>query len=144
MNLREIEEWWRGRPVVHELKQPIFGYWEDITDWLIVRVKELDLALQSLTPGGSEFVNDPERCVAYCREIRNSQLRQIIKLSHRVKELEEQLQTSRDAHADTMNGMGKKVLEWEEATKKHKSVRRIRFPEDRELYAHLKEGEDGH
>lgn len=31
------------------------------------RIAELDQALQSLTPGGSEYVNDPARCVAFVR-----------------------------------------------------------------------------
>jgi hypothetical protein len=30
---------------------------------LEARVREFDLAMQSLTPGGSEYVNNPQRCV---------------------------------------------------------------------------------
>lgn len=35
--------------------------------------KRCELALQSLTPGGSEYVNDPEACVAFIRKVRNHQ-----------------------------------------------------------------------
>jgi hypothetical protein len=31
------------------------------------KVEYYDKLLQSLTPGGSEFVNDPERCLAYIK-----------------------------------------------------------------------------
>jgi hypothetical protein len=30
------------------------------------------LALENLTPGGSEFHNDPERCSAYIQQIKHS------------------------------------------------------------------------
>lgn len=40
---------------------------------LLDHAKVLDMALQSLTPGGSEYVNDPKRCVEYCREVRETQ-----------------------------------------------------------------------
>jgi hypothetical protein len=30
-----------------------------------------ELALQSLTPGGSEYVNDPERCVSFVKNVRD-------------------------------------------------------------------------
>lgn len=42
--------------------------WETATQVLLDRCKKLDIALQSLTPGGSEYVGDPERCVARVRE----------------------------------------------------------------------------
>ena len=42
--------------------------WEAATQILLTRVRKLDMALQSLTPGGSEYVGDPERCVARARE----------------------------------------------------------------------------
>jgi len=29
------------------------------------------IALESLTPGGSEFQNDPERCVAYIQRVKH-------------------------------------------------------------------------
>ena len=38
-----------------------------------------DLALQSLTPGGSEFVNDPERCVQFVKDIRHANFEMIKK-----------------------------------------------------------------
>lgn len=37
------------------------------------RVKERDIALCSLTPGGSEYVGDPAACVAYVRKVHESQ-----------------------------------------------------------------------
>ena len=38
------------------------------------RAVALDRALQSLTPGGSEFVHDPDRCVAFVQEARASEM----------------------------------------------------------------------
>jgi hypothetical protein len=46
-------------------------------------------ALELLTPHGSEYVNDPERCVEFVRESLASQMRQIVRLTRRVRELEE-------------------------------------------------------
>ena len=43
-------------------------------DWMqaaalaLERCQKLDMALQSLTPGGSEYVGDPDRCVAFARD----------------------------------------------------------------------------
>lgn len=37
-------------------------------------------ALESLTPLGSEFVNDPQRCVEAVREYQNGQHQQIVKM----------------------------------------------------------------
>lgn len=45
-------------------------------------------ALESLTPSGSEFVNDVDYCVAFIRESRASQMRVIVRLTERVHELE--------------------------------------------------------
>jgi hypothetical protein len=43
MTLEEIEVWWNNKPEVDKLlKRPIFGHWEDVTNWLIQRVKELE------------------------------------------------------------------------------------------------------
>ena len=53
------------------------------------RVKGLDINLQSLTPGGSEYVNDPKRCVDYAKGVMHSQLHKIVELTKRVKALEE-------------------------------------------------------
>lgn len=47
-------------------------------------------ALESLTPSGSEFVNDVDRCVAFVRDNRESMMRTIVRLTKRVKELEGQ------------------------------------------------------
>jgi hypothetical protein len=45
-------------------------------------------ALESLTPSGSEFVNDVERCVSFVQENRASMMRTLVRLTKRVKELE--------------------------------------------------------
>jgi hypothetical protein len=39
---------------------------------LRAQVQRRDLLLQSLTPMGSEYVNDPERCAAYAHETRRA------------------------------------------------------------------------
>jgi hypothetical protein len=41
-------------------------------EWLVAKVREYDLALQSLTPGGSEFVSDPDRCVEFVKQVRQA------------------------------------------------------------------------
>ena len=46
--------------------------WETATKVLLHRCKQLDMALQSLTPGGSEYVGAPERCVERVREQMNT------------------------------------------------------------------------
>lgn len=42
--------------------------WKAAAGALLDRCRELDMALQSLTPGGSEYVGDPERCVLVARK----------------------------------------------------------------------------
>lgn len=44
-------------------------------------------SLYDLTCGGSEFINDPKRCVEYVKQIQASQHEQIIRLSKENKEL---------------------------------------------------------
>lgn len=46
-------------------------------------------ALESLTPSGSEFVNDVERCVAFVKSSQESQHRTIVNFSSRAKAAEE-------------------------------------------------------
>lgn len=48
------------------------------------RAEKWSLALQSLTPGGSEYVDDPERCVAFVRETRERQHATILNLKQRL------------------------------------------------------------
>lgn len=43
------------------------------------KVARYDLALQSLTPGGSEYVGDPERCVQFVKDTRQMQHETIVK-----------------------------------------------------------------
>ena len=45
-------------------------------------------ALESLTPNGSEFVNDPKRCVEHVREAQASMMRVIIAQKKRLDALE--------------------------------------------------------
>lgn len=52
-------------------------------------------ALESLTPSGSEFVNDPERCVAFVRDHQASQMRVIVSFKKRVDELQKALEEIR-------------------------------------------------
>lgn len=42
--------------------------WDQATALLLERCRKLDMALQSLTPGGSEYVGDPDRCAATVRK----------------------------------------------------------------------------
>lgn len=49
------------------------------------------LALCSLTPGGSEYANDPAACVAYARKVRESQHEAIIKFKTEANELRARL-----------------------------------------------------
>lgn len=46
---------------------------------------EWEKALVSLTPGGSEYVGDPQRCVEVVREYRDLQHKQIVKLTKELK-----------------------------------------------------------
>lgn len=48
------------------------GDWEFAAQVLLTRCRKLDLALQSLTPGGSEYVGDPDRCVKFVRDSKAS------------------------------------------------------------------------
>jgi hypothetical protein len=48
-------------------------------------------ALESLTPSGSEFVNDIKRCVKFVRWSQSSRMAHIIKMTLRVRELEMQV-----------------------------------------------------
>lgn len=45
-------------------------------------------ALESLTPSGSEFVDEVERCVQFVRDNRESLMRVIVQLKKRLNELE--------------------------------------------------------
>ena len=45
-------------------------------------------ALESLTPSGSEFVGDVERCVAFVQDNRAAMMRQIVSLTKRLHALE--------------------------------------------------------
>lgn len=47
--------------------------------------------LESLTPGGSEFVGDPKRCAAVVKETRNSLMDQLVKAKQQLAEAKEKL-----------------------------------------------------
>lgn len=59
------------------------------------RTREWALALQSLTYGGSEYVNDPQRCVTDIRARREFQHSSIIKAVRRQRVTQTQLATAR-------------------------------------------------
>ncbi len=83
------------------------------------RANTFDLALQSLTPGGSEFVNDPERCVDFVQGTRASQMnfmraqKKVMMgledekklLSERMNGLEEALQKAEEKYSKMYNVM---------------------------------------
>jgi len=48
------------------------------------------LALESLTPGGSEFVHDIEKCVSFVRETRDRHIRKIAELMEENKKLKDE------------------------------------------------------
>lgn len=48
-------------------------------------------ALENLTPNGSEFVNDPERCVEFIRRHSQSQHRMIVAQQLELKSLRERV-----------------------------------------------------
>lgn len=48
-------------------------------------------ALESLTPGGSEYVNDVERCVAFVRGSRESLMRVLVKTKQEMNDLKDEL-----------------------------------------------------
>ena len=52
-------------------------------------------ALESLTPSGSEYVDDPERCVAFVREVRSSQMSAMLKFKQRTDAAEAALKAAR-------------------------------------------------
>ena len=55
---------------------------------LLTRYKR---ALEGLTPGGSEFVDDPERCAACVKSTRDSLMCVLVERTKQVHELERQL-----------------------------------------------------
>lgn len=83
---------------------------------LLRRVEELDLALQSLTPGGSEFVHDSIRCVAYVQDVIKTQLEQIKRFALRSKEVEKRVEELEDAlfiTSGALEGARKRIEELE-------------------------------
>lgn len=48
-------------------------------------MERYDKALQSLTPGGSEFVHDPERCVRFVQGVRSTEIDMIKRLVQKGK-----------------------------------------------------------
>lgn len=64
---------------------------EAITKWEgsnEAKYKEAMRALASLTPGGSEYVDDPARCVEFVRAVRTSEHKAIIYWARRAKKAE--------------------------------------------------------
>lgn len=46
------------------------GNWEGATRILVTALKVTDMALQSATPGGSEYVANVDRCAEHIRELK--------------------------------------------------------------------------
>ena len=55
------------------------------------KYEEAMRALESLTPGGSEYVGDPKRCVYFVKEAQAMQHRVILAWAKRAKEAEAKL-----------------------------------------------------
>jgi len=53
---------------------------------LLGEVRRRELALQSLTSGGSEYVDDPERCVAYVQDRLRRQHEMVVRLTKQARE----------------------------------------------------------
>lgn len=70
---------------------------EDQRDRLRSRLQEAEAALQSLTPGGSEFVNDPWRCVKFARDARDIEHAALMKKHARLQEAEAERDKARAA-----------------------------------------------
>jgi hypothetical protein len=69
-------------------------------------IKPYDLALQSLTPGGSEFVRNPERCAKFARERRdsaNAAMKKAIIERNELRSENERLRQMLDGLADLSN-----------------------------------------
>jgi len=65
-----IEAWWSNKPEVDKLlKRPIFGHWEDVTNWLIKRVKELRSERDSETRWAKQYFDLWEEAKAYIKEL---------------------------------------------------------------------------
>lgn len=71
--------------------------WRVTAEAIVADVRRFDLALQSLTPGGSEFVRDPERCVAYVKDLFHS--------GHEAKKDCVRLRSQRDELAAHLQGV---------------------------------------
>jgi len=67
---------------------------------LKAEVAKQDLLFQSLTPGGSEYVGDPERCVAYAKDVIRSRYECIVTLAKRAKKAEAEIRRFEEENAD--------------------------------------------
>jgi hypothetical protein len=75
------------------------------------RIREWALALQSLTPGGSEYVDDPTRCVAFVREARELQHRVIGKLKRERDEARSSL-AAKDAEIERLTKLASRLKDY--------------------------------
>jgi hypothetical protein len=57
-------------------------------EWLASEIRRRELLLQSLTPGGSEYVNDPELCAQRARETRAGLFRMLQRAVSQVRDME--------------------------------------------------------
>ena len=66
------------------------GYNEACDNWDKWYKEVYDIPLQRLTPQGSEFVNNPERCFSYIKDLLNSGFearKEVIRLKRQLKKL---------------------------------------------------------
>ncbi len=68
MNSSKLISWQRQQEIREAAENLHFKGTNQLILDLLDHIKYLDMALQSLTPGGSEYVNNPDRCVALVKE----------------------------------------------------------------------------
>jgi len=100
MDLKEIEEWWNDKP---DLKRPVYGYWMDVTDWLISRVKELEKNIYEAHEDYRHSTNHQEEHMAEL-EASNKKLREAVNLA-----IESQGWDGNDPDDDRWTGFYKKA-----------------------------------
>ena len=87
-----LERWWRNHAEqVKAERDKWMGQFDKAEHRGLAYMEErdrYDRALQSLTPGGSEFVHDPERCVAFVQQARRGEMETMRRLAAKLKEYE--------------------------------------------------------
>lgn len=68
----DVRERYLKQPERDLLANPMAAPVTALVDRLLLELWRYDRALQSLTPGGSEFVAEPENCAAFARSMMNA------------------------------------------------------------------------